>query len=414
MGTQADTNGRFSKKRDGIVSAAVRLINQRGVQATTLAAVAREVGLNATSITYYFARKEQLLVAAYTDTMQRMEDMAIDAGREADTPSRLRRFIGNHVALRRDIRSGEHGLLAVLSEVRTLDDEAHATLLAHYKRIVDVVRGYFDAPETYPQHAVNSARAHILMEAMMWFPVWSQRYSTRDFDRIEDRLYDLLAHGMAKPGGEKSPRPLPGKTWRTLSNDDALSPADDFLRAATLTINQLGYRGASVNRIAETLNVTKGSFYHHHETKDDLVVACFAHSYDRLSNVQQAGLSLDADYWVRLISVLYELIDLQFDDPTPLLRTTALQALAGDDRFDVVNRSNRLARRFAGMIIDGIADGSIRAIDPLIASQIIMSTLNGAYEARAWAQRFNREGNAVETYAALLQNGVLFNPLGVH
>ena len=175
-------------------------------------------------------------------------------------------------------------------------------------------------------------------------------------------------------------------------------------------INRLGYRGASVNRIAESLNVTKGSFYHHHQAKDDLVLACFQQSYDRLSAVQMAGLGLGGDYWTRIASVMRELVDLQFFDATPLLRTTALQALEADHKEDVVTRSNRLARRFAGMLIDGIADGSVRPIDPLIAGQVIMSTVNSAYDARHWAERFEDRDAASRTYLRVLSEGMLADP----
>ena len=194
--------------------------------------------------------------------------------------------------------------------------------------------------------------------------------------------------------------------WRT-DQDSEPNQNGDFLRAATVMINQRGYRGASVNRIAESLNVTKGSFYHHHEAKDDLVLDCFQKSYDRLSAAQMAGLKVEGDHWTKLASVLHELLDVQFYDAMPLLRTTALQALENEQRVDVVTRSNRLARRFAGMLIDGIADGSVRPIDPLVASQIMMSTLNGAYEARRWAERFGDREAAKRTYISVLSEGLL-------
>ena len=50
-----------------------------------------------------------------------------------------------------------------------------------------------------------------------------------------------------------------------------------FLKAATRQINEHGYRGASVDRISASLNVTKGAFYHHNEAKDDLVAADDSH-----------------------------------------------------------------------------------------------------------------------------------------
>lgn len=406
VASNSDPSKKFSQRREAIVHAASILINEIGVQATTLSDVARAIGLNATSITYYFPRKEALIVAVYEETLNRMEAMAIEAAEEVDPASRLRKFVALHVTLRMRIREGERGLVTALSEIRTLDEEKQRALLDHYREIVDQVRGFFGNPQSDRQRALFSARAHILLEALMWLPVWSRSYSTLDFGRIEDRLVDILAVGLPTLRGTWEPRELKNRTWRT-RRAVPTRQNEDFLRAATIMINERGYRGASVTRIAEALNVTKGSFYHHHEAKDDLVLACFQQSYDRLSATQMAGQAVDGDYWTRMSSVLHELIDLQFFDAMPLLRTTALQALGSDHRSSVVTRSNHLARRFAGMLIDGIADGSVRPIDPLIASQIIMSTLNAAYEAQRWAERFSDREAAIQTYASVLSHGML-------
>jgi len=396
---------KFGEKREAIVHAAAVLINEVGVQATTLAEVARAIGLNATSVTYYFPRKEQLVVAVYDETLTLMERMAHEALDQADPAARLRHFIAAHVALRKRIRAGERGLTTALSEIRTLEPDVQDPLMAHYLRIVDLVRRFFGEWRDRDERALFSARAHILLEAMMWWPVWSLRYSVLDFPRIEERLFDVLAHGLPARRGVFEPQQLVG-SWRTPENEEA-GQNEAFLRAAAVTINERGYRGASVNRIAESLNVTKGSFYHHHQAKDDLVLACFQQSYDRLSAVQIAGRDIETDYWTRLSSVLAELVDLQFFDRTPLLRTTALQALDIEHKINVVTRSNRLARRFAGMLIDGIADGSVRTIDPLVAGQVIMSTVNSAYEARHWAARFERPEQAIRTYLSVMSEGML-------
>ncbi len=407
MSAPASTR-KFDEKREAIIQAASVLINEVGVQATTLAEVARAIGLNATSVTYYFPRKEKLVVAVYDETLTLMEEMAQAALEQPDPAARLRHFIAGQIALRKRIRAGERGLTTALSEIRTLDTEAYDTLMAHYLRVVDIVRRFFGEWSSNEQRALFSARAHILLEAMMWWPIWSLRYSVRDFDRIEARLFDVLANGLPSQRGRFAPQELSGD-WRTREDEEG-GQNEAFLRAATVMINRLGYRGASVNRIAESLNVTKGSFYHHHQAKDDLVLACFQQSYDRLSAAQIAGLELDADYWARICSVLRELIDVQFFDATPLLRTTALQALEADQKEDVVTRSNRLARRFSGMLMDGVADGSVRPVDPLIAGQVIMSTVNSAYDARHWAQRFADRDEAIRTYLSILSEGMLADP----
>jgi AcrR family transcriptional regulator len=400
---------RFGEKRQAIIHAASVLINENGVQATTLSDVARAIGLNATSITYYFSRKDHLAVAVYEATLDRMEEMAREAAAEPTTELRIRKFVALHVALRRRIRRGERGLITALSEIRALDPDHQDPLLRRYREVVEVLRSFFEEAGDAPDRALNSARAHILLEAVMWWPVWSLRYSTPDFPRVERCIADILCGGIPKPQGRWEPKELADRSWRTETNGEP-NQNEEFLRAATIMINQRGYRGASVNRIAEALNVTKGSFYHHHEAKDDLVLACFQKSYDRLSACQMAGQNSSGDYWSRLSSVLHELIEVQFFDDMPLLRTTALQALDSEHKRDVVTRSNRLARRFAGMLIDGIADGSVRPIDPLVASQIIMSTLNGAYEARRWADRFDQPEDAIRTYVSTLCEGMLARP----
>ena len=406
MAKKHDTTKKFGEKRAAIVHAASELINDTGVQATTLTKVARAIGLNATSVTYYFPRKDELIVSVYEETIALTKAMAEEALAEATPKDRIARFVHLHIAMRERIRRGERGLITALSEIRSLDQDQQDVLLAQYRTIVDDVRAFFGPPADDAARALYSARAHILIEAMLWWPVWSLRYSVLDFARVEEKMVDILCHGIPAQRGEWQPAAFVENSWRS-HGDAPPQQTDEFLRAATVMINERGYRGASVNRIAEALNVTKGSFYHHHDAKDELVMECFQRSYDRLSKVQMAGLTLEGSYWTRLSSVLAELIDLQFFDPMPLLRTTALQALDTQHKTDVVMRSNRLARRFAGFLIDGFADGSVRAIDPLVASQVLMSTLNGAYEARRWAARFDAQEDAIETYLSVLHEGML-------
>jgi AcrR family transcriptional regulator len=410
--SKASETARYEKRRDDVIRAASVLVNEIGVKGTTFAELARSVGLNATSITYYFDRKDKLVAAVFAATLDWLEDAAREAASLPEPTDRLRAFIHAHVELRRRIRDGEDGLITVLSEIRTLDEEAQGPLLAQYGRVVEQVRHFFGDDRAGERRALDTARAHILLESMFWWPVWSLRYSVRDFDRLEKRMFDIFARGLAARPGDWNPQLLSGGAWRTPEGEGG-ETADAFLRSATLMINQRGYRGASVNRIAAALNVTKGSFYHHHSAKDDLVFECFRKSYARLSEVQLKAGELEADGWTRIASALAETIDLQFHDAMPLLRTAALQALPSEERGNVVVRSNRLANRFAGMIADAIADGSMRAVDPMVASQLIMPALNGAEEARGWAARQADPETAVRLYAWTLCAGMFTDPPGL-
>ncbi|MFN4102251.1 MAG: TetR family transcriptional regulator, partial [Pararhodobacter sp.] len=54
---QPRTSDRFQKTRARILDAAARLINEYGLRGLTFVAVGEAVGMNTTSITYYFRKK---------------------------------------------------------------------------------------------------------------------------------------------------------------------------------------------------------------------------------------------------------------------------------------------------------------------------------------------------------------------
>lgn len=392
--------GKFEQKRVDILDAAATLINQHGVKGMTFVDVARAVGLNTTSVTYYFKRKEQLAEAAFDHSLDRIEDMVERAGEGPTARDRVNAYLKLTFDRYARIRQGEERPIAVLSDMRTLDEPVRQRLVDRYTGIFRKLRGFFPEPVTERQRRLATVRAHIFLENLFWLPAWLTRYSVSDMDRVLFRIQELFDHGIALSGAKWSPEML--GLERSAEADTA---REDFIRAATVLINQRGYRGASVDRIAAELNVTKGSFYHHLDAKDDLVMECFRRSYSRVSEAQGAAMAVGGDHWHKISSAIATLLDIQLYQPFPLLRTTALQALPEDVRGEVVDRSNRMARRFAGMLIDGITEGSIRPIDPLIASQLITAGLNAAFEVRRWAGQMDRE-TAIEAYASILVFGL--------
>lgn len=185
---------------------------------------------------------------------------------------------------------------------------------------------------------------------------------------------------------------------------DALSAT--FLLAATRLINLQGYRGASVEKISAELNVTKGSFYHHNENKDELVVACFNRSFDVMKQAQRAAMNLSGTHWDRIASAAAALIDFQLSAHGPLLRASALGALPFDIRQNMMSGSDRVSDRFAALISDGIADGSIRAVDAQIASQMLNAAINAAADL-TWVMPDIRREDAPMLYVKPMLMGLL-------
>ncbi|NML05010.1 TetR/AcrR family transcriptional regulator [Sphingomonas sp. G-3-2-10] len=399
---KASTEGgtkRFQAKRDAILAAAADAINEQSAKGMTFADVARRVGLNTTSVTYYFKRKEDLAAAAFEQTLDKLREMLTDAMREPTPEARVARYLRINFERLAAIQRGEEKALAILSDLRAMDGALKRELLAGWREVFRMTRSLWGAEGTRAETDLRGARAHVLLENTFWLTAWLTRYEVDEYPRVEARLMQVFSQGIAAPGQSWSP------TMLDLEHDEPEPGREAFLLAATRLINELGYRGASVQKIASELNVTKGSFYHHLDAKDELVIACYKRSFDIIADAQRLADEGGGTHWDRLENTIATLLDVQFSERGPLLRTTALSGLPPRERSTMIDRSNRIARRYAGMLSDGIAEGSIRAIDPLVASQALMALQNAAFDMRKWAGTMPRE-KAVAFYASTLAYGL--------
>jgi len=245
------------------------------------------------------------------------------------------------------------------------------------------------------------ARAHILIEQLLWSDAWLFRYALDDFPRLEQRIADILIGGLSV-SQDWAPAPL---ATTPLARRTDGSGQEMFLDAATRLINQRGYRGASVEEISAQLNVTKGSFYHHHEDKDALVVECFERTFAVIRKAQADARALGQDGWEQLSSATAALVAYQLSDHGPLLRASSMGALPIEIRHEMSQGYNRGSERFAAIISDGVADGSVRAVDPMIAAHMINSMLNAAASLGFWAPGLERE-DAARLFARPLLMGL--------
>ncbi|GGD65869.1 TetR family transcriptional regulator [Erythrobacter arachoides] len=412
---QVDRRDRYERKRDALLGAATTLINDRGAKATTLQAVSQAVQLSTTSVTYYFPRKDVLAAAVFERAMERLRAMVDTAAQQPTPRERVSCLLALHVRLRADVIRGRDVPIATLSEVRTLDEDIRRPLLDQYVDLFRATRALWGEFPTRDK-PLMTARAHLLQETVFWLPVWLTRFPIDEFRRVHAQLFDLLENGLAMPGTRWSPAPLPPGSDQGEQTDAESVPGGsgvpNFLGVATRLINEAGYRGASVVKIVDELEVTKGSFYHHLDAKDDLILECFRRSFKRISTVQCAAQRVGATQWEHLEATMATLMDLQFEGEFPLTRTSALQALPLEVRADVVARSDRTALRYGNTLIEGAQEGSIRLVNPLIASQTIAAMLNSAYDLRNWAAGMDR-ASAIRLYASCLTRGLFADPAAI-
>ncbi|HEX3699411.1 MAG TPA: TetR/AcrR family transcriptional regulator [Phenylobacterium sp.] len=374
---------RFERKREAILDAATLLLNSRGVKGLTLGDVAAAVGLSTTSVTYYFKRKDELAAACMMRglaTLQGIVDLALA---QPAPKARLAMLLDLYMERLRQSSCGEAPPLPSLSDLRALNPPVLETVFGAYLKLFRRLRQIFEGPELeWMSTGRRTARTHLLLEQLFWAAAWLLKYDVDDFPRIRDRTFDILAHGVAPEGAVWAPAPL--TIADTIPRDRHEASRETFLLAATKLINARGYRGASVEKISAALQVTKGSFYHHNDAKDDLVVACFQRTFEVMRRAQRQAMDLPVDHWTQLTSVAAAVAEFQLSDQGPLLRMSALAALPEPIRMQMVLETARVSDRFASMISDGIAEGRLRPVDAFIAAQMLNATLNAGAELAFW------------------------------
>lgn len=403
---------RFAEKRELILDGAARLFNRRGIKAGTLSEVAASVGLATNSLTYYYRKKEDLVVACLLRSIAALDGVIADADAHAapgDLAGRVRMLVQRYVAVLAAIEEGLRPALIFFGDMRALPQPQAEPAFAAYVAMFRRLRGLLHAgeqpgengtavplpPRRSPARQALNARSHGLLSQLLWARAWLGRYETSDYPRVAATMADLLLHGLAAPGQAWPDQPLPTPQLPAEPADSAEQDADSasreatreaYLRTATRLINDHGVGGASVERIAATLALTKGSFYHHHDTKHALVDDCFERSFALVRGVQWAALSQASEVsgWHTLLAATLPLLALHASPQGPLLRLTAWTELPGALRWQKWTTLNRLAERHAAMVVAGQADGSIRLVDPAVAAQLVCGLINALAEVEHW------------------------------
>ena len=392
---------RFEQKRDAILDAAAALFNDKGVKGATLQDVAQAVGLMTNSITYYYRRKEELATACLLRTIELLEALigAVDMTRPPEV--RIRDFLARYVEHLAAIEVGDAPQLIMFNDIRALGPPHDALVFERYTAMFRRLRALLDRPDRpIDERMVRNGRAHLLISIVHGMRNWIGRTEPDGYARAAERTADILLGGLAAPGSLWVLHP-PEIDWPRI---DDVSP-EAFLRSATYLINEQGYRGASVEKISARLNVTKGSFYHHVDTKDDLVAACFRRSFEVIRRVQRAAEADHASGWDRLSAAATEIIRYQLSEQGPVLRASAFSALPQHMRAETQRTMDRITERFGGVIADGMLDRSIRPVDPSIAAHLVNTMLNAAAEIERWVPDVTLE-LAARTYARPLFVGL--------
>src|SRR3546814_4912178 len=102
----------FSSRRRHTRCALVTGVQTCALPILTFADVARRVGLNTTSVTYYFKRKDDLAAACFEHTLDTLMAMLDEAQREPTPETRVSRYLAINMERFARIERGEETAFA--------------------------------------------------------------------------------------------------------------------------------------------------------------------------------------------------------------------------------------------------------------------------------------------------------------
>lgn len=374
------------KKRNELLTLAIKLFNEQGYHDTRLEDIAELAGKSKTSVSYHFRSKESLLGEVYRES-SRFADEELDiASREPDGLSQVLKLVRLRAEAHIDALSGRRPPLPVMSEIDSLSDIDNQSLKEHFSRQVAQICQFFDAGQRDGSIEVSSAEAatFFVVNILDWIPRWLSQMPNAHHGSALDGLCDLLLNGIVA-----EPEKLPKSVFFKPQMDEYPEIFDRevrnrikrnaILRAGTRRLNRQGFRNLSLNDIAADLGVSRSAIYYYFPDKESLIEDCFNRTcnqidqaleqYERLSN-------LTAIDEIRLI--LGELFEGHITNLDPLMRLTLLNALGPTQRVTIEARLKRISAHFAQVIARGMAEGSARPIEIGAFENLVMGSVLSA------------------------------------
>lgn len=401
-------------KRTAILSQAARLFNSKGSRATTLRDIAETLGLTKTSLYYYVKTKEELIYQCYLAALGHHLRSMDEIEQHCSSPlERARQFFllqfENWLAAQEN--RGPH--LAALLEIASLQgthrSEVEAKYIAMFKRLRGYLRAGIESGEI--RHCETIAATRAMLGSLDWIFSWLHSQPRDQVPDTAHQAWDLLARGLYSGAGEYQPA-----TVRLDSAAENYVHGFDrdeqnrlkqqaFYKTGSWFFNKKGFNGTSLDEIAEHLNVSKGAFYYHIRNKEDLLFNCYTYSLDVTEEIYHQAQRLDGSGLHKIDQVCRRIFHAQNSDRGPLIRYSTITALPMARRKQILKRTDSSNQHFGEFIREGIADGSVRSIEPFIAQQLIAGAINAAMDIKLWRQVDDLDAVAVD-YFDIFFNGL--------
>jgi AcrR family transcriptional regulator len=151
-----------------------------------------------------------------------------------------------------------------------------------------------------------------------------------------------------------------------------------ILEAAVKQFSVNGFNKASVDRICEQAGVSKGAFYHHFKTKQDIFLALLDGWLNTIDHAIVVTNEKSVPEVFEQITEAFPYIFESAGDNLPMFLEFWLQASRDETIWQAsIAPYRRYHKHFVSLIKRGIAEGSFKDIDPDLAARLILSAAMG-------------------------------------
>jgi AcrR family transcriptional regulator len=178
-----------------------------------------------------------------------------------------------------------------------------------------------------------------------------------------------------------------------------------LLKQAARAFSSQGYHGTSLDDVAKTLGVTKPALYYYVKNKQEILFECHMLSQDLGDRAFEQALKVGGTSREIILRIGQIYIELLTSEIGACAVLAEFHALDPANREIVAARRDKFARRFRKLIEKGIADGSVRSVDPNLTVFFFMGAVN--WMTRWFDSDGSRSGDEVaKIFADLLDHGI--------
>ena len=151
-----------------------------------------------------------------------------------------------------------------------------------------------------------------------------------------------------------------------------------ILESAVKQFSVSGYNKASVDSICEQAGVSKGAFYHHFKTKQDVFLALLDGWLQTFDQAIEASKDRPVPETFQMMTEYFPYIFQSASDNLPMFLEFLQQASRDEKIWQAsIAPYRRYHKHFASLIKRGIAEGSFVDVNPDLAARLIVSAAMG-------------------------------------